>query len=98
LVLEENKEEFEVAIKPLGQRVVIKKVEAEDKTASGIILPGQAQKQPQVAEVVAIGSADDMTVKVGDKVIFPKYSGTEVKYGGEELIIIEEEKLLAVVE
>ncbi|WP_430883879.1 co-chaperone GroES [Fusibacter sp. JL216-2] len=87
-----------MAIKPLGQRVVIKKIEAEDKTASGIILPGQAQEQPQVAEVTAVGSAEDMTVKVGDRVIFPKYAGTEVKYGGEELIIIEEEKLLAIVE
>jgi chaperonin GroES len=98
IILHRIKEEFEMAIKPLGKRVVIKKIEAEDKTASGIILPGQAQEQPQIAKVVAIGSADDMAVKVGDQVIFPKYSGTEVKYAGEELIIIEEEKLLAVVD
>ncbi len=87
-----------MAIRPLGKRVVIKKVEAEDKTASGIILPGQAKEQPQVAEVVAVGTDEDIQVKVGDKVIFPKFSGTEVKYNGEELIIIEDEKLLAIVE
>lgn len=87
-----------MAIRPLGKRVVIKKVEAEDKTASGIILPGQAQEQPQVAEVVAVGSDEKIQVKIGDRVIFPKFSGTEVKYGGEELIIIEDEKLLAIVE
>lgn len=87
-----------MAIKPLGNRVVIKKVEAEDKTASGIILPGQAQEQPQVAEVVAVGTDESIKVQVGDKVIFPKFSGTDVKYGGEELIIIEESKLLAIVE
>ena len=87
-----------MAIRPLGKRVVIKKVEAEDKTASGIILPGQAQEQPQVAEVVAVGTDEEIQVKVGDRVIFPKFSGTEVKYGGEELIIIEDDKLLAIVE
>ena len=87
-----------MAIRPLGKRVVIKKVEAEDKTKSGIILPGQAQEQPQVAEVVAVGTDEEIQVQVGDKVIFPKFSGTEVKYGGEELIIIEDDKLLAIVE
>ncbi len=87
-----------MAIRPLGNRVVIKKVEAEDKTASGIILPGQAQEQPQVAEVVAVGPEEEIQVKVGDRVIYPKFSGTDVKYGGEELIIIEDSKLLAVIE
>lgn len=87
-----------MAIRPLGKRVVIKKVEAEDKTASGIILPGQAQEQPQVAEVVAVGTDEEIQVKVGDMVIFPKFSGTEIKHGGEELIIIEDNKLLAIVE
>jgi len=87
-----------MAIKPLGKRVVIKKVEAEEKTASGIVLPTQAQEQPQIAEVVAIGTDEEILVKVGDKVIFPKYSGTEVKHAGEDLIIIEDEKLLAIVE
>ncbi len=87
-----------MAIRPLGNRVVIKKVEAEDKTSSGIILPGQAQEQPQVAEVVAVGPEEEIQVKVGDRVIYPKFSGTDVKYGGEELIIIEDSKLLAVIE
>ncbi len=87
-----------MAIRPLGNRVVIKKVEAEDKTASGIILPGQAQEQPQVAEVVAVGSGDEIQVKIGDRVIYPKFAGTEVKHGGDDLIIIEDEKLLAIVE
>ena len=87
-----------MAIRPLGKRVVIKKVEAVEKTASGIVLPTQAQEQPQVAEVVAIGTDEEIQVKVGDRVIFAKFTGTEVKYGGEDLIIIEEEKLLAVVD
>lgn len=87
-------------IKPLGERVVIKKMEAEEKTKSGIVLPGQAQEQPQVAEVMAVGPGTSdikMEVAVGDKVIFPKYSGTEIKVDGEEYIILEQSKLLAIV-
>lgn len=91
-------------IRPLGERVVIRKLEAEEKTKSGIVLPGQAQEKPQVAEVVAVGPGGMvegkevvMEVKVGDKVIFPKYAGTEVKVDGEEYTIIEQSKLLAVV-
>lgn len=92
-------------IKPLGERVVIKKLEAEEKTKSGIVLPGQAQEKPQIAEVVAVGPGGIvdgkeivMEVKVGDKVIFPKYSGTEVKVDGQEYTIVEQSKLLAVIE
>lgn len=92
-------------IKPLGERVVIKKVEAEEKTKSGIVLPGQAQEKPQVAEVLAVGPGGyvdgkeiKMEVKVGDKVIFPKYAGTEIKIDGDELTIIEQSKLLAIIE
>lgn len=92
-------------IKPLGDRVVIKKVEAEEKTKSGIVLPGQAKEQPQVAEVVAVGPGGivdgkevKMEVKVGDRVIFSKYAGTEVKYDGEEYTIVKQNDLLAVVE
>lgn len=92
-------------IKPLGERVVIKKLEAEEKTKSGIVLPGQAQEKPQIAEVVAVGPGGfvegkevRMEVKVGDRVIFPKYSGTEVKVDGEEYTIIEQSKLLAIME
>jgi chaperonin GroES len=83
-------------IKPLGNRVVIKKVEAVDTTKSGIVLPGQAKEQPQIAEVLEVAN-DDMTVKVGDKVIIPKYTGTEIKLEGQEIIIIEESQLLAVI-
>lgn len=92
-------------IRPLGERVVIRKLEAEEKTKSGIVLPGQAQEKPQIAEVVAVGPGGMvegkeivMEVKVGDKVIFPKYSGTEVKIDEEEYTIIEQSKLLGVIE
>lgn len=92
-------------IRPLGERVVIRKLEAEEKTKSGIVLPGQAQEKPQYAEVVAVGPGGMidgkeivMEVKVGDKVIFPKYAGTEVKVDNEEFTIIEQSKLLGIVE
>jgi chaperonin GroES len=92
-------------IRPLGERVVIRKLEAEEKTKSGIVLPGQAQEKPQIAEVVAVGPGGVvdgkeivMEVKVGDKVIFPKYAGTEVKIDNEEFTIIEQSKLLGIVE
>lgn len=91
-------------LRPLGDRVVIKKLEAEEKTKSGIILPDSAKEQPQMAEVVAIGS--DITndeekkdqIKVGDKVIFSKYAGTEVKLEEQELTVLKLEDLLAIVE
>lgn len=92
-------------IRPLGDRVLIKRVEAEDKTKSGIILPSQAKEQPQIAEVIAVGPGAvvdgkeiKMEVAVGDKVIFAKYSGTEIKIDGEEYTILEQSKILAVVE
>lgn len=92
-------------IRPLGDRVLIKRVEAEDKTKSGIILPGQAKEQPQIAEVIAVGPGTivdgkeiKMEVSVGDKIIFAKYSGTEIKVDGEEYTILEQSKILAVVE
>ena len=78
-------------IKPLGNRVVIKRVEAEEKTASGIVLPGQAKEKPQMAEIVAVGPGTEeekMEVKVGDTVIFSQYAGTEIKYQGEEYTIL----------
>jgi len=87
-------------IKPLGDRVVIKKFEAEEKTKSGIVLPGQAQEKPQMAEVVAVGPGTkdvDMELKVGDKVIFSKYSGTEIKMDGEEYTIMNQSDILAVI-
>jgi len=91
-------------IKPLGDRVVIKKLEAEEKTKSGIVLPSQAKEQPQIAEIVAVGPGGmvdgkevTMEVKVGDKVIFSKYAGTEIKYDGEEYTILRQSDLLAIV-
>lgn len=92
-------------IKPLGDRVVIKRLEAEEKTKSGIVLPNQAKEQPQMAEVKAVGPGGvvdgkdiKMEVKVGDVVIFSKYAGTEIKYEGEEYTILSQRDILAVVE
>lgn len=92
-------------IKPLSNRVVLKNVEAEETTKAGIILPGSAKEKPQMAEVIAIGPGEvvdgktvPMTVKVGNKVITSKYSGTEVKLDGEEYIIVKEDDILAIVE
>lgn len=88
-------------IKPLGARVVIKMVEAEERTASGIVLPGQAKEQPQTAEVVAVGPGteeEQMELKVGDKVVFTKYAGTEIKYQGAEYTIINQKDILAIVQ
>jgi len=87
-------------IKPLGQRVVIKKFEAEEKTKSGIVLPGQAQEKPQMAEVIAVGPGTKdvtMELKVGDNVLISKYSGTEVKLDGQEYTILKQEDILAVI-
>ncbi|MCI8417317.1 MAG: co-chaperone GroES [Lachnospiraceae bacterium] len=90
---------------PLGDRVVLKQSEAEETTASGIILAGKAQEKPQEAEVIAVGPGGvvdgkevTMQVKVGDKVIYSKYAGNEVKLGDEEYIIVRQNDILAVVE
>ncbi len=92
-------------IKPLEDRVVVKMVEAEETTKSGIILSSGAQEKPQIAEVVAVGPGKEydgkiekMQVKVGDKVITGKYSGTEVKYEGIDYIIVKQSDILAVVD
>lgn len=92
-------------IRPLADRVVIKMVEAEETTKSGIILTGSAKEKPQVAEVIAVGPGGmvdgkevEMIVKVGDKVLTSKYSGTEVKVDGEECTIVRQSDILAVVE
>ena len=89
---------------PLGDRVVLKQLEAEETTKSGIVLPGQAQEKPQQAEVIAVGPGGmvdgkevKMEVVVGDKVIYSKYAGTEVKMDGEEYIIVRQNDILAVV-
>lgn len=90
---------------PLADRVVLKQCEAEETTKSGIILAGSAQEKPQEAEVVAVGPGGNvdgkevtMHVKVGDKVIYSKYAGNEVKLDGEEYIIVKQNDILAVVE
>lgn len=94
-----------MTLKPLADRVVIKMVEAEETTKSGIILAGTAKEKPQVAEVIAVGPGGNvegkeivMTVKKGDKVITSKYSGTEVKCDGVEYIIVRQSDILAVVD
>ncbi len=88
-------------LQPLADRVVIKMVEAEETTKSGIILAGAAKEKPQIAEVIAVGPGlkdNKMQVKAGDKVITSKFSGTEVKIEGEEYIIVKENDILAIVE
>ena len=92
-------------IKPLADRVVVKMVETEETTKSGIILTASAKEKPQVAEVLEVGPGGivdghevKMTVKVGDRVITGKYSGTEIKLDGEEYIIVKQSDILAVVE
>ena len=90
---------------PLGDRVVLKQIAAEETTKSGIILPAQAQEKPQQAEVVAVGPGGvidgkevSMQVKKGQKVIYSKYAGTNVKLENEEYIIVKQSDILAVVE
>ncbi len=88
-------------LKPLGSRVIIKKMEAEEKTVGGIILTSAAKEKPQSAEVVAVGPGtkdEPMEVKVGDTVIFSKFAGTDVKYDGCEYTIMNQSDILAIVE
>ena len=94
-----------MTIKPLADRVVLKTIEAEETTKTGIILAGSAKEKPQIAEVLAVGPGGfvdgnevKMYVKVGDRVITSKYSGTEVKVDGDELNIVRQSDILAVVE
>ena len=89
---------------PLGDRIVLKQLEAEETTKSGIVLPGQAQEKPQQAEVIAVGPGGmvdgkevKMEVAVGDKVIYSKYAGTEVKMDDTEYIIVKQRDVLAIV-
>lgn len=93
-----------LTLKPLADRVVVKKLEAEEKTAGGIVLPDSAKEKPQQGEILAAGpgrfdekgNRQPMEVKVGDKVLFAKYSGTEVKIDGVEYLILAERDILAV--
>lgn len=91
-------------LKPLLDRVVVKMCDAEETTKSGIILAGDAKEKPQTAEIIAVGPGGlvdgkqiEMTVKVGDKVVISKYSGTEIKHEGQELIIVKQSDILAIV-
>lgn len=91
-------------IKPLGDRVLVKMQEKEETTKSGIILSSQAQEKPQIAEVIEVGAGrlvdgkrEEMEVKKGDNVVVSKYGGTEVKFEGEDYIILREEDILAIV-
>ena len=92
-------------LSPLGDKVVLKQLEAEETTASGIVLPGNAQEKPQQAEVIAVGPGGvvdgkevKMQVSVGDKVIYSKYAGTEVKLGDEDFIVVRQNDIVAIVE
>lgn len=92
-------------IKPLGERIVLKVLESEERTKSGIVLPDTAKEKPQMGKVVAVGSGRIMEngdrmaleVKVGDRVLFAKYAGTEVKLDGEEYMVLKENDILAIV-
>lgn len=92
-------------LKPLADRIVIKSLESEETTKSGIVLPGSAKEKPQMAEVLAVGPGGivegkeiTMYVNVGDKVIYSKYAGTEVKLDGVEYIVVRQSDVLAIVE
>ena len=94
-----------MTVKPLSDRVLIKMEEAEETTKSGIVLAGSAKEKPQIADVIAVGPGGVvdgkevvMTVKVGDRVITSKYSGTEIKVDGEECTIVRQSDILAIVE
>lgn len=93
-------------LKPLGDRIVIELVEAEETTSSGIVLPDSAKEKPQEGNVIAVGTGRvlengeriDLEVKEGDRIIFSKYSGTDVKYEGKEYLILRESDVLAIIE
>jgi len=93
-----------MAIKPLGERILVKPLESEQKTPGGIILPDSAKEKPQKGEVMAVGSGkllEDGTVKplevkVGDKILYGKYSGSEISHDGQEYLILREEEVLAI--
>ncbi|MBQ8940304.1 MAG: co-chaperone GroES [Firmicutes bacterium] len=94
-----------MSLRPLNDRVILKQLEAEETTKGGIILTTQSKEKPQEAEVIAVGPGAvvdgktvPMTVEVGQKVVYSKYAGTEVKYNGEEYIVVKESDILAIVE
>jgi chaperonin GroES len=99
-------EKYRMKIRPLHDRVVVKRLEEERKTAGGIVIPDNAAEKPMRGEVIAIGAGKALdngdtralAVKVGDVVLFGKYSGTEVKVSGEELVVMREDDIMAIIE
>ncbi len=95
----------ELKVKPLGDHIVVRRLEAEERTAGGIVLPDAAKEKPKQAEVVAVGDGAlteegkrvPMRVKKGDRIVFTTYAGTEVKLGDEELLIMREDDVLAII-
>jgi len=85
-------------LKPLGARALVKRVESEEQTASGIVLPDTARETPQTAQVVTVGDSDEVKVRAGDVVVLAKYSGTEVKVEGEEHLIVNADDILGTME
>jgi chaperonin GroES len=100
------KKSSKVAIRPLGERLLVQRVEAEEKSAGGILLPESAKEKPKEGVIIALGEGKMLdngeyaawSVSVGDRVLFTSYGGTEVKYGGEEYLIMEERDILGVIE
>jgi len=100
-----TKTKTQVNIRPLSDRVLVQRVEAEEKTAGGILLPESAKEKPKEGRVIAVGEGkllesgdrSKITVKVGDRVLFSSYAGTEIKYQGEEYLIMGESDLLAII-
>ena len=85
-------------LKPIGERALVKPVEQEEKTASGIVLPDTAKEKPQTAQVVAIGDSEELGISEGDLVVFAKYSGMEIILDGEDYLILDSDDLLGIVE
>ena len=105
MYISQYKEAFIMKLAPLGDRVVLKQLAAEETTKSGIVLPGQNKEKPQQAEVIAVGPGGvvdgkeiKMEVKVGDQVIYSKYAGTEVKLDEDEYIIVRQSDILAIIQ
>ena len=100
------KEEKGMALKPLGDRIVVKQLDAQEKTKSGLVLPDSAKEKPQEAKVIAVGTGrlledggvKPLEIKNGDRVLYGKYSGSEVSIEGEEYLILREEDVLAIVQ
>ena len=100
-----TKTKKKIAIRPLGDRLLVQRIEAEDKTAGGILLPDTAKEKPQVGEVVQVGpgkrnddgSRQSPEVGVGDKVLYSKYAGTDIKLGSDEFVLLSEKDILAIV-